>query len=283
MLSFEETIKHIRLAKKGDNNSKEILIKNNVLLIKSIVNRFKNKGVDYDDLFQLGSVGLLKAIYNFDEKFNVKFSTYAVPMIIGEIKRFLRDDGEIKISRIIKMQAINISKYVEKQIKETGNEPTVEEISKALNLDKEEVVFAIDSTKITVSLYESVNDGEDKSQTLIDKIPSSFTEDDYVDKLLLKNLINDLSYREQQIIKLRYFKDKTQGEVAKILGVSQVQVSRLENKILANLANKYNKQWCLTNSQASLFIDMNIHYTHTVRNCIHYKRNYNYDSARYYI
>ncbi len=240
MLSFEETIKHIRLAKNGDNKSKEILIKNNVLLIKSIVNRFKNKGVDYDDLFQLGSVGLLKAIYNFDEKFGVKFSTYAVPMIIGEIKRFLRDDGEIKISRIIKMQAINISKYVEKQLKETGSEPTIEEISKALNMDKEEVVFAIDSTKITVSLYENVNDGDDKSLTLIDKIPSNFTEDDYVDKLLLKNLINDLSYREQQIIKLRYFKDKTQGEVAKILGVSQVQVSRLENKILTTLANKYN-------------------------------------------
>ena len=242
MLSFEETIAHIRLAKKGDNNSKEILIKNNVLLIKSIVNRFKNKGVDYDDLFQLGSMGLLKAIYNFDEKFGVKFSTYAVPMIIGEIKRFLRDDGEIKISRIIKMQAINISKYIEKRVVETGSEPTIEEISKALNMEKEEVVFAIDSTKITVSLYENVNDGEDKSQTLIDKIPSNFTEDDYVDKLLLKNLINKLTYREQQIINLRYFKDKTQGEVAKILGVSQVQVSRLENKILNVLASKYNKQ-----------------------------------------
>ena len=242
MLSFEETIAHIRLAKNGDNNSKEILIKNNVLLIKSIVNRFKNKGVDYDDLFQLGSMGLLKAIYNFDEKFGVKFSTYAVPMIIGEIKRFLRDDGEIKISRIIKMQAINISKYIEKRVVETGSEPTIEEISKALNMEKEEVVFAIDSTKITVSLYENVNDGEDKSQTLIDKIPSNFTEDDYVDKLLLKNLINKLTYREQQIINLRYFKDKTQGEVAKILGVSQVQVSRLENKILNVLASKYNKQ-----------------------------------------
>ncbi len=242
MLSFEETILHIRLAQKGDNASKEILIKNNVLLIKSIVNRFKNKGVDYDDLFQLGSMGLLKAIYNFDEKFGVKFSTYAVPMIIGEIKRFLRDDGEIKISRIIKLQAVNIAKYVEKQVKETGCEPTVEEISKALNMEKEEVVFAMDSTKITVSLYESVNDGEDKSQTLIDKIPSNFTEEDYVDKLVLKNLISSLTYREQQIINLRYFKDKTQGEVAKILGVSQVQVSRLENKILSNLAKKYNKQ-----------------------------------------
>lgn len=241
MLSFEETMFHIRKAKAGDIQSKEILIKNNVLLIKSIVNRFRNKGVDYDDLFQLGSVGLLKAIYNFDEKFGVRFSTYAVPMIIGEIKRFLRDDGEIKVSRMIKMQAINISKFIENYQKERGQEPTIEEISTALNIDKEEVVFAIDSTKLTVSLYENVNDGEDKSQTLIDKIPSNFTEDDYVDKLFLKKLISNLTTREQEIIKLRYFKDKTQGEVAKILGVSQVQISRLENKILANLAEKYNK------------------------------------------
>ncbi|MBR2376423.1 MAG: SigB/SigF/SigG family RNA polymerase sigma factor [Clostridia bacterium] len=239
MLSFEETIFHIRKAKLGDNESKEILIKNNVLLIKSIVNRFRNKGVDYDDLFQLGSVGLLKAIYNFDEKFGVRFSTYAVPMIIGEIKRFLRDDGEIKVSRIIKMQAINISRFIENYLKEKGVEPTVEEISIGLNIDKEEVVFAIDSTKLTVSLYEKVNDGEDKSQTLIDKIPSNFTEDDYVDKLFLKNLISKLTLREQQIIHLRYFKDKTQGEVAKILGVSQVQVSRLENRILNSLKEKY--------------------------------------------
>lgn len=240
MLSFEETILHIRKAKMGDNQSKEILVKNNVLLIKSIVNRFRNKGVDYDDLFQLGSLGLLKAIYNFDEKFGVKFSTYAVPMIIGEIKRFLRDDGEIKVSRIIKMQAINISRFIENYVKENGVEPTVDEISKSLGIERQEVVFAIDSTKLTVSLYEPVNDGDDKTQTLIDKIPSNFTEDDYVDKLFLKKLISNLTPREQQIIHLRYFKDKTQGEVAKILGVSQVQVSRLENKILNNLQEKYN-------------------------------------------
>ncbi len=241
MLSFEETISHIRLAKEGNNKSKEILIKNNVLLIKSIVNRFKNKGVDYDDLFQLGSLGLLKAIYNFDEKFNVKFSTYAVPMIIGEIKRFLRDDGEIKISRIIKMQAITINRYIEKHVKDTGVEPTIEEIATALNMECEEVVFALDSSKVTISLYEKVNDSEDKSQMLIDKIPSNYTEDDHVDKILLKNLISNLSYREQQIITLRYFKDKTQGEVAKILGVSQVQISRLENKILKALSKEYSK------------------------------------------
>ena len=238
MLSFEETIKYIRLAKNGDINSKNILVSNNVLLIKSIVNRFKNKGVDYDDLFQLGSIGLLKAINNFDEKFNVKFSTYAVPMIVGEIKRFLRDDGEIKVSRLIKMQANEISKFIEKTLKEFGHEPTIEEISKNLNMDKEEIVFALDSRKMLVSLYEKVDDKDDKSQSLIDKIPSNYSEDEHIDKLILKSLINSLTEREQKLIELRYFRDKTQGEVAKILGVSQVQVSRLENKIIERLKQK---------------------------------------------
>jgi RNA polymerase sporulation-specific sigma factor len=238
MLSFEETLWHIRLAKKGDNKSKEILLQNNSLLIKSIVNRFKGKGVEYDDLYQLGSIGLLKAISNFDESFNVKFSTYAVPMIVGEIKRFLRDDGEIKVSRLIKMQAINISKYIEKTLKERGEEPTIEEIAKEFNLEREEVVFAMDSTKMTISIYEKFDDGEDKSQSLIDKIPSPYSVDEHVDKLYLKELLKTLNDREKKLIELRYFRDKTQGEVAKILGVSQVQVSRLENKILSRLKQK---------------------------------------------
>ncbi len=238
MLSFEETLRHIRLAKNGDNNSKSILITHNSLLIKSIVNRFKNKGVEYDDLYQLGSIGLLKAIANFDESYNVKFSTYAVPMIIGEIKRFLRDDGEIKVSRLIKMQAININKYIEKVLKDRGEEPTVDEIAKEFNVDREEVVVALDSTKLTVSIYDKFDDGEDKSQSLIDKIPSNYSVDEHVDKLYLRSLLNTLNDRERKLIELRYFRDKTQGEVAKILGVSQVQVSRLENKILTRLKQK---------------------------------------------
>jgi RNA polymerase sporulation-specific sigma factor len=238
MLSFEDTILHIRKAKKGDEQSKKVLVENNVLLIKSIVNRFKNKGVDYDDLFQLGSIGLLKAINNFDEKFNVKFSTYAVPMIIGEIKRFMRDDGEIKVSRLIKVQAIKISKYIEKRLIDTGKEPTIEEIANYFNIEKDDVVLAMDSSKLTVSLYENVNDGNEKSQPLIDKLPSNFSEDDHVDKLFIKTLLSKLTEREKKLIELRYFRDKTQGEVAKILGVSQVQVSRLENKILKELKEK---------------------------------------------
>lgn len=238
MLSHEETLFHIRKAKIGDNESKEAILKNNTLLIKSIVNRFKNKGVDYDDLYQLGCIGLLKAINNFDEKFGVRFSTYAVPMIIGEIKRFLRDDGEIKVSRIIKMQAVNINKFIENYQIKNGVEPTIEVISNSLDILKEDVVLALDSSKMPLSLYESAGDVDDKSQELIDKIPSKECEEDFIDRIYLKNLISKLGDRERKLIMLRYYRDKTQGEVAEILGVSQVQVSRMENKILSELKKK---------------------------------------------
>ncbi len=238
MLSSLETLTHIRQAKLGDNKSKEILINNNVLLIKSIVYRFKNKGIEYDDLYQLGCIGFLKAIKNFDESFNVKFSTYAVPMIIGEIKRFLRDDGNVKVSRIIKQNSYKILKFSEDYLNKYGKEPTVKELADGLNLEQEDVVLAIDSSKMTVSLYESVGDENDKSQTLLEKIPSKFNEDDFIDKIYLKTLISKLENRERQILFLRYYRDKTQGEVAKILGVSQVQVSRLETKIIEKLKKK---------------------------------------------
>ena len=235
MLSIQDTLLHIRLAKAGDNKSKDILIENNVMLVKSIVNRFKNKGVEYEDLVQIGLLGLIKAIYNFDESYNVRFSTYAVPLIIGEIKRFMRDDGEIKVSRIIKYQAHKINKFIEEYQIKTGEEPSLNVISKNLDISVDEVVLALDSNKMPVSLYETVDDGQEKSQQLIDKIPAKESEDDVINKLYVKNLLNLLNERERKIIVLRYFRDQTQSEVAKILGVSQVQVSRLENKILARL------------------------------------------------
>ena len=235
MLSIQDTILHIRLAKAGDNKSKDILIENNVMLVKSIVNRFKNKGVEYEDLVQIGLLGLIKAIYNFDESYNVRFSTYAVPLIIGEIKRFMRDDGEIKVSRIIKYQAHKINKFIEEYQIKTGEEPSLNVISKTLDISVDDVVLALDSNKMPVSLYETVDDGQEKSQQLIDKIPAKESEDGVINKLYVKNLLNLLNERERKIIVLRYFRDQTQSEVAKILGVSQVQVSRLENKILARL------------------------------------------------
>ncbi len=238
MLTREDTLLHIRKSKLGCEESKKILIEENVLLVKSIVFRFKNKGVDYDDLFQLGCMGLLKAVYNFNEDFDVRFSTYAVPMIIGEIKRFLRDDGEIKVSRIIKYNAFKISKFSESYQLKHGKEPTVAEISKALELPSEDVVLALDSSKVTISLYDKIDDGQEKVQSLIEKIPSPETEEDRVERVYVKQLIKTLNEREQKLIILRYFRDKTQGEVASILGVSQVQISRLENKILKKLKDK---------------------------------------------
>ena len=202
-------------------------------MIKSIVKRFTNKGVEYDDLYQLGCVGFLKAIKNFDEKFGVVFSTYAVPMIIGEIKRFLRDDGSIKVSRIIKSQARNINRFIEEKCTDGGEPPTLDEICAALNMEREDVVLALDSSKMPLSLSETVDDGSgDKSIELIDKIPSSEKEDDMIDKILLKSMIERLPERERKVIIMRYYRDNTQSEIAEALGVSQVQISRIENKII---------------------------------------------------
>ena len=235
MLSPEETVLHIRKAKAGDNTSKEILLENNSLLIKSVIRRFKNKGVEYDDLYQLGCIGFLKAINNFDEQYGVRFSTYAVPMIIGEVKRFLRDDGAIKVSRVIKMNARAINKFIENYKGGSGDVPTVDEISASLNIDREDVILALDSSKMPLSLSEAIDDGNDKKLELIDKIASDDKEDDMVDKILLESVIDKLPPREKQIIIMRYYKDNTQSEIAEALGVSQVQISRIESKILKQI------------------------------------------------
>lgn len=233
MLSSQETLFYVSKAKKGDKEAQTKVLESNVLLLKSIIRRFKGKGVEYDDLYQLASIGLLKAIKNFDESFGVVFSTYAVPMIIGEIKRYLRDDGALKVSRVIKAQAFAISKFIEQYNSKKGDSPTIEEISLALNIDKEDVVIAIDSAKAPLSLSEPIDDKDgDKSNELADKIPSNEREDDMVDKILLKSMIESLPPREKKIIIMRYYRDNTQSEIAKELGVSQVQVSRIENKII---------------------------------------------------
>lgn len=234
MLSKEETTLLIRRAKDGDEIAKEELVKENSPLIKSLVKRFLNKGIEYDDLFQLGSLGFIKAIYNYDEKFDTKFSTYVVPMVVGEIKRFMRDDGAIKVSRAIKTQNMKISKYVEEFIKNNYRRPTYEEIGKAFNMDPAEVVFTMDSAKMPVSIYTPSEDDETKSTFLLDKYTLD-NSDDMVDNLVLKEVVKNLDERDKKIIVLRFFRDKTQSEIAKILGVSQVQVSRLENKIIEKM------------------------------------------------
>ncbi len=235
MLNQQQTIEYIRQAKKGDEIAKEVLLSHNVNLIKSIVKRFLGKGVEYDDLYQLGCLGFIKAINNFDEKYDVMFSTYAVPMIMGEIKRFMRDDGAIKVSRAIKVLAVKINRYVEEFRVKNDYSPTVEELAEHFNIEKEDVVFALDSSKYPLSLNSVDTDDEDKNIELIDRLPANEDPDEMIDKLMLKTMIERLPERERKIIILRYFRDKTQSEIACELGVSQVQVSRLENKIIEKL------------------------------------------------
>ena len=233
----EETLRLIECAQHGDNVASEALLEKNSPLIKSVIRRYKNKGVDYDDLYQLGCVGFIKAIKNFSVQYEVRFSTYAVPMIAGEVKRFLRDDGPVKVSRGTKSTAIKITRYIEEYKTEHGESPTGETIAKAFGMDAQDVVFTMDSKKYPLSIY-SRNDDEN-ARTLIDKLCTSENDDEKLDKMMIKQIIGTLAERDRKIILLRYFADKTQSEVARVLNVSQVQVSRLENKILTGIREKF--------------------------------------------
>lgn len=232
MLDHETTLRLIESAQCGDDGAKEKLIEENLPLIKSIVKRFKGR-LEYDDLMQLGSIGFIKAIQNFKADYGVRFSTYAVPMISGEIKRFLRDDGAMKVSRWTKTLAQKINAYVDKKLQNGENEPTVDEIALALGVEAQEVVFAMDTSHCLVSLSSTI--GDDDGTTVGDRIVGDGSPDDDLDKFMLVECIKKLPIREQKIIILRYFRDKTQSEIANELGVSQVQVSRIECKVLKKL------------------------------------------------
>lgn len=237
MLTNEETFALLNQAKNGDDYAKEKLIQVNSPLIKSVVKRYLNKGVEYDDLYQLGAMGFVKAINNYDPTFNVKFTTYAVPMIAGEIKRFLRDDGTIKVSRSIKHMAIIIKNFINDYSKSHLNNPTIEVIAKTLNFDQNDVILALEANITPLSLNEKYNDNSEAT-TLADKLSDNFSLDSLINKLSLRELIETLPAREKQVIIMRYYLDKTQSEIAKELGVSQVQVSRIENKILTDMKEK---------------------------------------------
>lgn len=237
-LTQEETLEFVEEAKNGSAEAKDKLIQGNFPLIKSIVKNFQNKGVDYEDLYQIGCVGFLKAINNFDVKFDVKFSTYAVPMIVGEIKRFLRDDGNIKISRAIKTLWLKIKSYVDVYEKLHNESPTIDEIAKALSVTPEEVVYAQDASKQILSLDAQIDETSNNSQSVLDRVVEEDKSEILLDKLLLKEAISLLPEREKKIVLLRYYRGKTQSEVAVMLGVSQVQISRLETKIIDKLKNK---------------------------------------------
>lgn len=238
MLGQEETLALIKKAQQGDKEAKEILVKENSPLIKSVIKWFRDKGIENDDLYQLGCLGFLKAINNFDCSFNVKFSTYVVPMVVGEIKRFMRDDGAVKVSRAIKTLNIKINKFIDAFYNETKRRPSLQEIADEFKISQQEVVLTMDSAKMPVSLYTPFEDGEEEGLTIIDRFDGENSSGDFVEDLALKDVINKLNERDKKIILLRYFQDKTQSEIAKALGVSQVQVSRLENKILETLKKK---------------------------------------------
>ncbi len=239
LLEHEETLRLIEAAQNGDDAAKEMLVVHNTALVKSIVKKFLGRGVDFDDLYQIGCIGLIKAIVNYKYEYGVRFSTYAVPMIIGEIKRFLRDDGFIKISRSVKEIAIKAMHFKDSIKKETGKEPTINEIAEKMDVSSEEIVFALDAVRAHISIDEPIYNDKGNSRTLLDSVSEKENESESViDTILLKDIIQSLEVKERQLIILRYFKDKTQSEVASMMGVSQVQVSRLEAKILKKIRNE---------------------------------------------
>jgi len=236
----KETLELIQEAKKGNNEAQSALVEKNLGLVWSIVRRFQNRGYETEDIFQIGCIGLIKAINKFDCSFDVKFSTYAVPMIIGEIKRFIRDDGIIKVSRSLKELSNKARVTKEIMTKELGREPTISEISSRLEIPVEELVMAMEASCSPESLYSTIGEGDNSSTLLIDRINNEGNDNeiDLVDKIDLRKVLDTLKPREKQIIILRYFKEKTQVQIAKMLGISQVQVSRIEKKILEDIRKK---------------------------------------------
>ncbi len=238
MLDEKATLTYIRLAKMGDAKAKETLLQHNVSLVKSIVKRYLGKGVDYDDLFQIACMGFLKAIAGFDEKFGAKFSTYAVPMIAGEIKRFMRDDGSVKVSRGMKQTAKEMNLFIEEYVVKNGNQPPMSEIAAKFGMDEAEAVFVMGSAKMPLSLYGGTDYKDGKERELVETLQTKDDQEDWLDKMILKGAIEELPEREKRIIVLRYFRDMTQSEVAQRIGVSQVQVSRIENRIIESFREK---------------------------------------------
>lgn len=230
-LDDTEVKRLIALSQAGDALARETLVNCNIRLVWSVVQRFLNRGYEPEDLFQIGCIGLLKSVDKFDLSYDVKFSTYAVPMIIGEIQRFLRDDGTVKVSRSLKELANKVRKKKDELSKKLGRLPTIGEVAEELGITSEEVVFAQEANKPPTSIHETVFENDGDPITLMDQIADEGQER-WFDKLALNEAINTLSERERLIVYLRYFRDQTQSEVANRLGISQVQVSRLEKKIL---------------------------------------------------
>jgi RNA polymerase sigma-F factor len=236
---MKRTLALIEKSHQGDKVARNTLVEENLGLIWSILKRFQGRGHDLEDLFQIGSIGLMKAIDKFDASFDVKFSTYAVPMITGEIKRFLRDDGIIKVSRTLKETAYKAYTTRETLEKKMGREPTLEEISAEIGATKEELALALESGSEIESLQKTIYQSDGNAIVLMDKlIEKRNKNEDLVNHIVLGEVLETLNEKEKEIIRMRYFEDKTQTEIAKKMGISQVQVSRLEKKILLNIRGK---------------------------------------------
>lgn len=238
LLTEAEKEELIIKVKEGDANAREKYIKGNLRLVLSIVQRFNGNGENLDDLFQIGCIGLMKAIDNFDLSQQVKFSTYAVPMIIGEIRRYIRDNSQIRVSRSLRDTAYKAIYAKERLTKEKQKEPTINEIAQEIGVSRESIVYALDAIQNPVSLYEPVySDGGDTLYVMDQVSDSKNTEENWVNDMALNDAINRLPKRERDIIKLRFFEGKTQMEVAKDIEISQAQVSRLEKNALKSMKN----------------------------------------------
>lgn len=233
---MDHTLALIGRAHQGDKEARDTVFEENVGLIYSVAKRFLGRGVEMEDLFQIGCIGLLKAVDKFDLTFEVKFSTYAVPMIAGEMKRFLRDDGMLKVSRSLKENHYRLFQIREGLEIKLGREPTLLELSQAMELPVEELVLTMESKTEVESLHKTIYQGEGTEISLMDKLPEKENRQEQIfNKLFLEEILNTLNAKERQLIYMRYFQERTQTEIAKELGVSQVQVSRMEKKILGKL------------------------------------------------
>ena len=236
VLKSSETMELLRRSKAGDRQAREELIEGNLRLVLSVIQRFAGRGESVDDLFQVGCVGLIKAIDNFDISQPVKFSTYGVPMIVGEIRRYLRDNSAIRVSRSMRDTAYRVLQAREHLMAENQKEPTVEEIAKVLDIPREEVVFAMDAIVDPVSLYEPIYDSGGDAICVMDQVgDTKNTDEQWLEHLALSNAISDLNEREKKILSLRFYAGKTQMEVAGEIGISQAQVSRLEKNALGKI------------------------------------------------
>lgn len=236
---MEDTLALLERAHQGDKDARNMLVEENVGLVWSIVRRFKNRGVELEDLFQIGSIGLIKAIDKFDTGYDVKFSTYAVPMIMGEIKRYLRDDGMIKVSRSVRELSLKVYHTRERMENRLGREPTLSEIAGELGVMPEEVATAVDAAAEIESLSKVIYQGDGHEIELIDRLEEKKDRNEEVlDQMVLEKAMAYLDDKEKRILDMRYFQDKTQSAIAKELGMSQVQVSRMEKKILMFLRGK---------------------------------------------